>query len=331
VTVHQALLDVRGLTISFPGAEGLVDVVHDLSLRVVRGDAVGLVGESGSGKSLTSLAIMGLIAKPGIVRRGEISFAGTDLLTQSSRGMRNIRGKEISIVFQEPLTALNPSFTIGRQLCDTIRSHRRVLRSEARAIAIQSLEDVGIHEAERRMSAYPHELSGGMRQRALIAMAIACEPQVLIADEPTTALDVTVQAQIIGLLRDLRVRRTLSILLVSHNLHLVAELCDRVIVMYGGRVMEAGPIKDIFIQPRHPYTRLLQSCVPRFTHRPVRLATIAGSAPVPGSIRDGCPFAPRCPRATRRCEIERPPLQADGDHSVACWYPNSTQGSTRPC
>lgn len=330
--MSRPLLEISDLSIAFPARDGPVNAVEGLELSVGEGEAVGLVGESGSGKSLTSLAVMGLIARPGIVRSGRITLGGTDLLKMSPRELRRMRGKDISMVFQEPLTALNPSYTIGRQLLDTIRAHRDVSRTQAREIAVQALTEVGIVEPEQRLAAYPHEFSGGMRQRALIAMAIACEPRLLIADEPTTALDVTVQAQIIELLRRLRRQRGLSILLISHNLHLVADLCDRVVVMYAGRVMEAGLAEEIFVRPRHPYTRLLQDCVPSFEReRTARLATIAGSAPSPGSVKRGCPFMARCPRADARCGQEMPPLAGAGGHAVACWYPATVQEGAIAC
>ncbi|HWK63597.1 MAG TPA: ABC transporter ATP-binding protein [Rhizobiaceae bacterium] len=318
------LLSIRGLGISFPSIYGRVEAVRGLDLDVGEGEIVGLVGESGSGKSLTSLAVMGLVAQPGRVEAGEIRLAGRDIVGLSPKELREMRGRDVSMVFQEPLTALNPAFPIGRQLTDVILTHRPVSRAEAREIAVQALTDVGIREPRERLGAYPHEFSGGMRQRVLIATAIACEPKLLIADEPTTALDVTVQAQIIDLLRRLQAERGLSILLISHNLHLVSELCERVVVMYGGQVMESGSAEELFLRPRHPYSRLLQDCVPSLDNpRNSRLAAIPGAAPSPGEISAGCPFAPRCARATDRCTQEMPPLAQAGAHKVACWHPLS--------
>ena len=325
------LLQIRDLTISFPSPAGFVDAVSNFSLDVKSGETVGLVGESGSGKSLSSLAVMGLLAQPGTVRRGSIVLADRDVLQMTPRELRSMRGKDVSMVFQEPLTALNPSLSIGRQLTDVIRAHRSVSAREARSIAVRALTEVGIREPEKRLSAYPYEFSGGMRQRVLIAMAIACEPKLLIADEPTTALDVTVQKQIIELLRRLRRERNLSILLISHNLHLVAELCDRVVVMYAGRVMESGTAEEVFLRPRHPYARLLQDCVPSLDHEKRRPASIPGAAPRPGDIKAGCAFAPRCPKATDICRNSAPPLEGEERHVAACWHPENRPVETSAC
>jgi oligopeptide/dipeptide ABC transporter ATP-binding protein len=326
----HAFLQIRDLSIAFPTEDGPVDAVSGLDLEVGRGEIVGLVGESGSGKSLTSLAVMGLVARPGRVRTGSILLGDRDVVAMAPKELRRMRGKTVSMVFQEPLTALNPSISIGRQLTDTIRAHRAVSSAEARRIAVKALDEVGIRDAERRLSAYPHEFSGGMRQRALIAMAISCEPQLLIADEPTTALDVTVQAQIMQLLRRLRDERGLSILLISHNLHLVAEMCDRVVVMYAGRVVEAGTAEQVFVRPHHPYSRLLHECVPTLERRG-RPTNIPGAAPRPGEVRAGCAFAPRCPKATEICTRETPLLAGRGGHVAACWHPETVGEDVPAC
>ena len=258
------LLDVRDLRVSFPSASGTTEAVRGVSFSVGPGEAIGIVGESGSGKSVTALAVMRLVAKPGLITGGTILFDGIDLAELDEKKMRTVRGRHISIVFQDPLSSLNPAFTIGQQLVHTVRAHRPTAsREAARKRAVEVLELVGISEAGRRLSSYPHEFSGGMRQRVMIALAIACEPKLLIADEPTTALDVTIQAQVVSLLWQLRETLGLSVLFISHNLDLVAEICDRVYVMHTGQVVEHGPVEDVFLRPQHSYTRMLQNCIPR--------------------------------------------------------------------
>ncbi|MEH2560563.1 ABC transporter ATP-binding protein [Bradyrhizobium sp. AZCC 2289] len=258
------LLDVRDLRVSFPMANGMTEAVRGVSFSVAPGEAIGIVGESGSGKSVSALAVMRLVAQPGRITGGEILFAGRDLAAFDEKAMRTVRGRHISMVFQDPLSSLNPAFTIGQQLVDTVRAHRpAATREAARDRAVEVLELVGITEAGRRLSSYPHEFSGGMRQRVMIALAIACEPKLLIADEPTTALDVTIQAQVVTLLWQLREKLGLSVLFISHNLDLVAEICDRVYVMHTGNVVEHGDVEDIFLRPQHSYTRMLQNCIPR--------------------------------------------------------------------
>jgi oligopeptide/dipeptide ABC transporter ATP-binding protein len=314
------LLEVKGLRVAFPTRAGLAEAVRGVDFALMPGEAVGLVGESGSGKSLTAMAILRLIAAPGRITGGSILFDGADLLAQSESGMRAIRGRAISMVFQDPSTSLNPAFTIGQQLIDTVRAHRPALsRGEARDQAVESLALVGIADPARRLGLYPHEFSGGMRQRVLIAMAIACQPKLLIADEPTTALDVTVQARVVDLLNDLRARLGLTVLFISHNLDLVAEICDRVVVMYAGRVVEAAGAEALFTQPRHPYTRLLQGCIPRIDGDGRRLAVIDGAPPSPGQAIGGCAFAPRCPQAEATCRENLPVLAPLAGHDVACW------------
>jgi ABC-type dipeptide/oligopeptide/nickel transport system ATPase component len=262
--VTALLLDVRDLRVSFPMANGMTEAVRGVSFSVAPGEAIGIVGESGSGKSVSALAVMRLVAQPGRITGGEILFEGRDLAALDEKAMRTVRGRHISMVFQDPLSSLNPAFTIGQQLVDTVRAHRpAATREAARDRAVEVLELVGITEAGRRLTSYPHEFSGGMRQRVMIALAIACEPKLLIADEPTTALDVTIQAQVVTLLWQLREKLGLSVLFISHNLDLVAEICDRVYVMHTGNVVEHGDVEDIFLRPQHSYTRMLQNCIPR--------------------------------------------------------------------
>jgi ABC-type dipeptide/oligopeptide/nickel transport system ATPase component len=262
--VTALLLDVRDLRVSFPMANGMTEAVRGVSFSVAPGEAIGIVGESGSGKSVSALAVMRLVAQPGQITGGKILFEGRDLAALDEKAMRTVRGRHISMVFQDPLSSLNPAFTIGQQLVDTVRAHRpAATREAAHDRAVEVLELVGITEAGRRLTSYPHEFSGGMRQRVMIALAIACEPKLLIADEPTTALDVTIQAQVVTLLWQLREKLGLSVLFISHNLDLVAEICDRVYVMHTGNVVEHGDVEDIFLRPQHSYTRMLQNCIPR--------------------------------------------------------------------
>ena len=317
--MSEPLLEIRDLRVGFPSAGGMALAVRGVSLEVMPGEAVGLVGESGSGKSVTALAAMRLIAPPGRILGGSIRLGGDDILAMDERALREVRGRRMAMVFQDPLTSLNPAFTIGRQLLDTIDAHRSLTRQQARVEAIDALAMVGIPAPERRLDSYAHEFSGGMRQRALIAMAVACRPQILIADEPTTALDVTVQAQVIALLRRLARELNLAVLFISHNLDLVAELCDRVVVMYAGMAMEAAPVEALFSAPKHPYTRLLQNCIPRLDGGPGRLASIDGAPPVLGQMAPGCPFAARCPQVEARCRVDEPPARLLDGHRVACW------------
>jgi oligopeptide/dipeptide ABC transporter ATP-binding protein len=314
------LLYIEALRVTFPVAGGgEAEAAHGVSLRVDAGEAVGLVGESGSGKSITALAVMRLVAPPGRIAGGRVLLAGRDLLALPEQAMRLVRGREVSMVFQDPLTALNPAFTIGTQLMDTIVAHQRVDRRTARARAVEVLDLVGIPSPARRLGAYPHEFSGGMRQRVLIAMAVACRPKLLIADEPTTALDVTIQAQVVGLLNRLRRELGLAILFISHNLDLVAEICDRVAVMYAGRVVEEAPVERLFASPRHPYTRLLQRCIPRLGQPGAKLLSIDGAPPLLAAAAPGCAFAPRCPDALAICMRYAPEDRVLDGHRVACW------------
>jgi oligopeptide/dipeptide ABC transporter ATP-binding protein len=316
------LLSVEGLRVGFRSAGGgVVEAVRGVDFSVAAGEAVGIVGESGSGKSLSMLAVMRLLGAPARVTGGRVLFDGEDLLTADEKRMRALRGRDIAMVFQDPQSSLNPALTIGRQITDVVRAHRGVSAAEAMRIAAEALERVGIRDAGRRLAAYPHEFSGGMRQRALIAMAIACRPRLLIADEPTTALDVTVQAQIVDLIAELRRELGLAVVFISHNLQLVAEIVDRVVVMYGGKVVEDGPVETIELAPRHPYTGLLKACVPSLSGPVGPLTAIDGAPPRLGRLPAGCPFSPRCPDAIEACASEMPALIADAGHRTACWRP----------
>lgn len=320
--MNRTLLSIEGLRVGFRNAAGgLIEAVRGVDFSVAAGEAVGIVGESGSGKSLSMLAVMRLLGAPARATGGRVMFDGEDLLAVDEARMRAIRGRDIAMVFQDPQSSLNPALTIGRQITDVVRAHRQVSAVEARRIAAEALERVGIRDSARRLDAYPHEFSGGMRQRVLIAMAIACRPRLLIADEPTTALDVTVQAQIVDLIAELRRDLGIAVIFISHNLQLVAEIVDRVVVMYGGKAVEDGPVEAIELRPRHPYTGLLQACVPSLTAPVGPLVAIEGAPPRLGRMPQGCPFSPRCPRVVARCETEMPGLLAEGERRFACWRP----------
>ena len=299
------LLAVEHLTTGFDVDGRFLPAVIDVSLEVARGETLCLVGESGSGKSLTAFSIMRLVQRPGRIARGRVLFDGRDLLTLTEREMQDVRGAGIALIFQEPMTALNPVFTIGSQIEETLRAHGRATRKTARAKAIELLDAVSIPEPQRRVGEYPHQLSGGLRQRALIAMALSCDPALVIADEPTTALDVTIQAQILELLRDLQRRLDLALVLVTHDLGVVAEMADRVAVMYAGRIVEQAPVGALFHDPKHPYTRGLMGANPGAS-RGVRLAAIRGSVPLPGNLPPGCCFEPRCPDRFEPCAKAHP-------------------------
>lgn len=317
MNVTEPLLDVRDLRVTFPYGDGTVEALRGITFSVMPGEAVGILGESGSGKSLTALAIMRLIAPPGKISNGTVTLEGRDLLTLSEREMRSIRGREVSIVFQDSLTSLNPAFTIATQLTDVIRAHHGVDAREGMRRAADALELVGIEK--QRLHSYPHEFSGGMRQRALLAMAIACKPKLLIADEPTTALDVTIQSQIISLLAQLQRELGLSLIFITHNLDLLAELCDRAIVLYGGSVMETASVEDLFNSAEHPYTRRLLECIPRLDNLEQLPKPIPGQPPTLGELQDGCPFAPRCTEVRAECPTVFPPSVIHESHSVCCW------------
>ena len=317
------LLEVKDLRTHFKTRAGLVRAVDDVSFYLDRGELLGLVGESGCGKSMTALSIMRLIAPPGKIVAGEILFDGKDLLKLSDAQMREMRGDDIAMIFQDPMTSLNPVFTVGEQIAEALRLHRKMSRKEARLATIEAMREVAIPDPARRLDDYPHQLSGGMRQRVMIAMALACNPKLLIADEPTTALDVTIQAQILELLNELRKQRELAVLLITHDLGVVAEVADRVAVMYTGRIVEESPVDELFARPKHPYTEGLLRSVPKLTGADLikkeRLETIEGVVPSPTDLPPGCHFAPRCPHRMPRCTEGAIPLyQLDGEVQVRC-------------
>jgi peptide/nickel transport system ATP-binding protein len=323
---NAPLLEIEGLKTHFFTRDGIVRAVDGVSFSVAPGETLAVVGESGCGKSVTSLSIMRLVASPpGRIVDGSIRFQGKNLLALSEREMRDIRGNDISMIFQEPMTSLNPVLTIGRQITETLTLHQGLDRAAAEARATEMLRLVGIPEPAQRLKQYPHELSGGMRQRVMIAMALACDPRLLIADEPTTALDVTVQAQILDLMRQLKSKTGAAIILITHSLGVVAEMAQRVVVMYGGRKVEEAPVGPLFSQPRHPYTQALLGSVPRLGSSLAeangqRLAEIPGVVPSLKEAIPGCIFAPRCAHATQRCRSEYPPLEEKAPgHWVACW------------
>ena len=317
----MALLEIDDLHVEFPSQGGVLRAVEGVSLSLDEGEVLGIVGESGSGKSVTMLALMGLVAAPGRVRAKRLAFAGRDLLRATERERRAIVGKDVAMIFQEPTTSLNPCFTVGFQLTETLRLHLGLDRRAARKRAVELLEQVGIPAPEARLSDFPHQMSGGMNQRVMIAMAIACNPRLLIADEPTTALDVTIQAQILDLLRDLQEARGMSLVLVTHNMGVVADMARRVAVMYAGQVLEERSADTLFAAPQHPYTAALLAAMPERSAGGARLATIPGVVPGLHDRPPGCLFAPRCTHATRRCEAERPGLAPWQGGEVRCHYP----------
>ena len=320
VNPASPLLKVQELQVRFDTPRGILKAVAGVSFELAPGETLGLVGESGCGKTVTALSILRLLPSPQATVTGEIRFLGEDLLSSPEERLRQIRGDRIAMVFQEPMTALNPVLTIGEQVMEVLRLHRGLSNHQARREAAAALTRVGLPEAERRLKQYPHQLSGGLRQRAMIAMALACEPDLLIADEPTTALDVTIQAQILALLGRLQAELGLSILFITHNLGIVAQTADRVAVMYAGLIVEQAPTRELFKHPDHPYTRGLLSAVPRldFLHPPGEaLATVQGH--VPTEPLSGCLFRDRCPEARERCLTEPPWVEVRPDHLVRCW------------
>jgi len=317
----SSLLEIRGLEITFPGPAGDATVVRGAALEVGRGEIVGLVGESGSGKSLTALAVLGLVPPPGRIRAGSIRFDGRELVGLPDRELRPLRGGRVGLVFQEPSAALNPVLTIGTQIVEAVRAHRDVTRRAARERARDLLALLAVPDPERRLGEYPHQLSGGQRQRALMAIALAAGPELLIADEPTTALDVTVQAQVLELLTRLRRELGLAILLITHDLAVVAESCDRVVVMYAGRPVEAAPAATLFAAPAHPYTRGLLASLPRLGEPAERgrLPSVPGQVPDATQPPSGCPFHPRCAERLASCSSEDPPwVDLGGGHGARC-------------
>ncbi|HEX2640570.1 MAG TPA: ABC transporter ATP-binding protein [Pyrinomonadaceae bacterium] len=306
------LLEVCNLETSFPTRAGLVRAVNDVSFSIDEGEMLGLVGESGCGKSITALSVMRLIAPPGKIAAGSIKFKGEELTTAAPDRLREIRGNDIAMIFQDPMTSLNPVYTVGEQIAEALRLHRRLDKKQAWDAAIAAMKEVSIPSPERRANDYPHQLSGGMRQRIMIAMALACDPELLIADEPTTALDVTIQAQILELLDGLRKTRKLAVLLITHDLGVVAETADRVCVMYTGRIVEESGVDEIFENPKHPYTRGLLRSVPKLSDfsgaNAERLQTIEGTVPSPTDLPPGCHFAPRCEYRMPRCTVSEIPI-----------------------
>ena len=323
---NTALLDVRDLRTWFRTESGVAKAVDGVSFYVNRGEVLGIVGESGCGKSVTSLSIMQLIPRPPgeLVEGSSIRFKGEELVGAKESRMREIRGNDIAMIFQEPMTSLNPVFTVGDQIGEALRLHRNVKKSEARARAVEMLQLVGIPNPDERADVYPHQLSGGQRQRVMIAMALSCDPELLIADEPTTALDVTIQAQILELIGDLRARLGMAVILITHDLGVVAEVCDRVVVMYAGQVVEHGTVDEIFNDPRHPYTEGLLQAVPRLGVKQESLAVIPGTVPPPTNWPIGCRFHARCPYGWDLCVREAPPLlqirnSTDPQRVARCW------------
>jgi oligopeptide/dipeptide ABC transporter ATP-binding protein len=316
----MSLLELRGLTTAFQTARGEISAIEDISFELNAGEILGIVGESGSGKSVTALTIMGLLPQPPArIAAGSVRFAGEELTTASPNRMEKIRGAGISMVFQEPMTSLNPVFTIGEQIMETVRAHERMSASAQRERAIEMLDRVGIPSAAERLNDYPHQLSGGQRQRVMIAMSLVCRPKLLIADEPTTALDVTIQAQVLDLLMDLRDELGMAIMIITHNMGVIAEVADRVLVMYAGRIVEQSPAADLFDAPQHPYTKGLLACVPTLQQNRHRLIAIPGSLPEPARRPPGCRFAPRCTYRIEACRAAIPPLVMQReDRAVAC-------------
>ena len=333
---RRPVLTVERFSLKFSRAAEMPNLVDDVSFTVREGETLCIVGESGCGKSVTSLSLMGLLPSPPAIRvSGVARFDDQDLFTLSERELADLRGNRLSMIFQEPMTSLNPAYTIGDQIAETVRRHRRTTRGDARAEALEMMKRVRIPAAEARLDAYPHELSGGMRQRVMIAMALVNRPRLLIADEPTTALDVTIQAQVLALIRNLQAETGTAMVLITHDLGVVAEVADHVAVMYAGRIVEYGTARDLFDDPQHPYTIGLMGAIPSTGRREGALATIAGSVPAPERMPHGCRFAPRCPFAEQRCVDEAPPQRPVGaasegsdasdpsdapdTHRVACW------------
>ena len=314
-----ALLEVDHLRVEFATRHGNLLALDDISFSIAPGEIVGVVGESGAGKSLTGAAIIGLLDPPGRITAGQIRFDGRRIDNLPDGAMRRIRGRGIGAIFQDPLTSLNPLYTIGRQIVETIQTHLPMSESQARARAIKLLEETGIQAAGQRIDQYPHQFSGGMRQRVVIALALAAEPKLIVADEPTTALDVSIQAQIIQLLKRLCHERGAAVMLVTHDMGVIAEACDRVAVMYAGRIVEVGPVQAVIHSPAHPYTVGLMGSIPAMDEDRERLLQIDGTMPRLNAIPPGCAFHPRCPRGFARCRVERPELWPSGDTRAACW------------
>lgn len=316
---HKTLLDIKHLTTVFQTDMGVVKAVDDLSLQVPEGKTLGVVGESGSGKSVMSLSILRLVQEPGEIASGEIFMDGEDILKLSDQAFRHIRGNKISMIFQEPMTSLNPVFTVGEQITEVFQAHQSISKAKALQKSIEILKQVGIPSPDKRVHQYPFELSGGMRQRVMIAMALACNPRLLIADEPTTALDVTIQAQILELIRNLQTELNMSVIMITHNLGVVAETCDYVAVMYCGKVVEYTDVESLFKDPKHPYTVGLFNSLPRHDEDREDLIAIKGSVPNPTDLPKGCAFAPRCPDAQPLCEQSPELIEHTENTKVRCW------------
>jgi len=315
----MSLLQVKNLVVEFPNRHGVLRAIDDISFSIAPGEILGVVGESGAGKSLTGASIIGLLEPPGRVSSGEVWLEGRRIDNLPYEEMRKVRGRRIGAIFQDPLTSLNPLYSVGRQLIETILTHLPVSQEEARKRAIDLLKDTGISAAEQRIDHYPHQFSGGMRQRVVIALALAAEPQLIVADEPTTALDVSIQAQIITLLKTICKKRGAAVMLITHDMGVIAETCDRVAVMYAGRIAEIGPVNAVINHPSHPYTVGLMGCIPDMSEDRERLHQINGSMPRLNAIPAGCAFNPRCERVFERCHRERPDLLPAGPTEAACW------------
>lgn len=326
----MSLLQVDHLVVEFPGRRGTLRALDDISFSIAPGEILGVVGESGAGKSLTGASIIGLLEPPGRVASGQILLEGQRIDRLPHDQMRHVRGRKIGAIFQDPLTSLNPLYTIGRQLTETIQAHLPVDAAEARRRAIGLLEDTGIPAAAERIDHYPHQFSGGMRQRVVIALALAAEPKLIVADEPTTALDVSIQAQIIQLLKRICRDRGAAVMLITHDMGVIAETCDRVAVMYAGRIAEIGPVHEVIHQPAHPYTMGLMASIPDMDAERERLNQIDGAMPRLNAIPPGCAYNPRCPRAFDRCRQERPELLQAGATRAACWLHDAHQSTQAP-
>ena len=323
----MSLLQVQNLVVEFPGRRGTLRALDDISLEIAPGEILGVVGESGAGKSLTGAAIIGLLEPPGRIASGQILLEGSRIDNLPYEQMRRIRGRRIGAIFQDPLTSLNPLYTVGRQLVETIQTHLPVDAKEARRRAIGLLEDTGIPAAAQRIDHFPHQFSGGMRQRVVIALALAAEPKLIVADEPTTALDVSIQAQIIQLLKKVCRDRGAAVMLITHDMGVIAETCDRVAVMYAGRIAESGPVHEVINQPAHPYSVGLMAAIPDITQDRERLHQIDGAMPRLNAIPPGCAYNPRCPRVFARCRVERPDLLEAGATRAACWLHDANAGA----
>lgn len=329
ISLDAPILEIKGLKTHFLTDNGSVPAVNGVDFHLHKGEVLGIVGESGCGKSVTSLSIMQLVQHPGKIVGGEIVFKGENLVHASEKRMRQVRGNQIGMIFQEPMTSLNPVFKIGNQLIEAVTIHHKLSKSEARKRAADMLKLVGLPRADELLNEYPHQLSGGMRQRVMIAMAMICKPEVLIADEPTTALDVTIQAQILELMKKLNKEMNTSIIMITHDLGVVAEMCDRIAVMYSGKVVEEGKTKDLFKNPQHPYTKGLIESVPDVRVKKDRLYSIPGNVPTPGSIKQGCHFAPRCSYAMERCLEATPELiDVGNDQRARCWLHEEENGAS---